>query len=198
MEIDFKTKPTLIGNKVILRPFIVEDTEKMIEFILEPELRKLTGSVINDEEANKPFTNEDIERITNWYHTRNEQTDRLDLAIVDKATNDVVGEVVFNEYNPTTNNVNFRILIGAKGCNKGIGTEAISLFIKYGFEVLNLHKIELGVYSFNPRAEKVYRKNGFILEGIKREDMIYNGVYYDTKYFGMLKEDYIKFRDTSK
>ncbi len=32
-----------------------------------------------------------------WYRTRGEQTDRLDLAIVDKATGEVVGEAVLNE-----------------------------------------------------------------------------------------------------
>ena len=53
-----------------------------------------------------------------------------------------------------------------------------------------MHKVELDVYSFNPRAEKVYRKNGFVLEGVKRKDYQYNGTYIDTKLFGMLKCDY--------
>jgi RimJ/RimL family protein N-acetyltransferase len=67
--------------------------------------------------------------------------------------------------------------------------------LEYGFEVLNLHKVELGVYSFNPRAEKVYRKNGFVLEGVQREAIQYNDEYFDTKIFGMLKEDYLRARE---
>jgi RimJ/RimL family protein N-acetyltransferase len=56
---------------------------------------------------------------------------------------------------------------------------------------LQLHKIGLEVYSFNPRAERVYQKAGFVLEGVKREDFIYNGEYIDTKVYGMLKADYL-------
>ena len=42
----------------------------------------------------------------------------------------------------------------------------IALFLKYGFDVLKLHKIELQVLSFNPRGEHVYIKNGFVLEDL--------------------------------
>ena len=31
----------------------------------------------------------------------------------------------------------------------------------FAFEELKLHRLELDVYSFNPRAERVYQKAGF-------------------------------------
>ncbi|MDF2868657.1 MAG: GCN5-related N-acetyltransferase [Anaerocolumna sp.] len=167
-KIDFSNKPVLEGSKVILRPFV--EAEIMLALLEEPELRKLTGSVCSDEEAGEPSPQEEIDRTKQWYLTRNEQTNRLDLAIVDKESGNVVGEVVFNEYNEDTGNVNFRILIGQAGCNRGIGSEAASLFIHYGMTVLKVHKIGLEVYSFNPRAERVYQKAGFVMEGVKRED----------------------------
>ena len=82
--------------------------------------------------------------------------------------------------------------------NKGLGSEAIQLFIQYGFEQLNLHKISLEVFSFNPRAEHVYTKVGFKLEGIKREDFKYNDKYIDTKIFGLLKSEYDQINDRSQ
>jgi RimJ/RimL family protein N-acetyltransferase len=191
MKIDFQTKPTLKGKKVTLQPFMQDDWIKMLPILEEPEVNRLTGSVVNDDEANNSISSEEIERIKKWYQSRNQQMDRLDVAIIENETGELVGEVVFNDYNETTQNVNFRILIGAKGRNKGLGTEAIALFLQYGFEVLNIHKVELDVYSFNPRAEKVYRKNGFVLEGIKREDFSYNGEYFDTKIFGLLRKEYL-------
>jgi RimJ/RimL family protein N-acetyltransferase len=185
-------KPVLTGEKVILRPFEMKDSEVMLEILEEPELKKLTGSVTSDEEAMEASSTEENERVRQWYTTRNEQSNRLDLAIVYKDSNQIVGEVVFNEYDEETGNVNFRILIGQAGCNKGLGTEAINLFIKYGMEELELHRVGLEVYSFNPRAEKVYQKAGFILEGIKREEFMYNEEYIDTKIYGLLKSDYYK------
>jgi RimJ/RimL family protein N-acetyltransferase len=191
-QIDFSIKPILEGKTVILRPFEKNDWEKMIEILSDPELIKLTGSATSDEEAKEAMDTEEQERIKNWYLSRNEQKDRLDLAVVVKETGELVGEVVFNEYDEDTGNVNFRILIGPKGRNRGFGSEAISLFINYGFDKLELHKIELEVDSFNPRAEHTYQKNGFVLEGILRENFKYNDVYIDTKMYGMLKSDHRK------
>ncbi len=189
---DFIRKPILEGKKVILRPFNIKDWEKMLLILAEPEVNRLTGLVVNDQEANGALSPEEMEKIKEWYLSRNEQTDRLDLAIIEKENEALVGEVVFNEYDETTGNVNFRILIGEAGRDKGLGTEATEIFLRYGFEVLGLHKVELEVYSFNPRAERVYRKNGFILEGVKREAFRYNDMYIDTHIYGMLKDDYDK------
>ena len=38
----------------------------------------------------------------------------------------------------------------------------------FAFEELKLHRLELDVYSFNPRAERVYQKAGFRREGVLR------------------------------
>jgi len=194
-KINFQAKPVLEGKKVILRPFEMNDWEKMLPILEEPEVRRLTGSDNSDEEANLSISPEEAEKIKQWYQSRNQQADRLDLAIVERQSESLVGEIVFNDFDETTINVNFRILIGSSGRGKGLGTESIALFLRYGFEVLGLHKVELDVYSFNPRAEKVYRKNGFVLEGVKREDFQYNGTYIDTKLFGMLKSDYVQLKN---
>lgn len=188
--IDFTNKPVLIGDKVILRPFEEKDCEVMYKILNEPKLRKLTGSVKNDEEAHKALSPEEKEEIRQWYITRNEQSNRMDLAVVYKESGQVVGEVVFNEYEEEIDSVSFRVLLSEDSCDKGVGTEAISMFIQYGMEVLELHRIWLEVYSFNPRAERVYQKVGFKLEGIKREEFRYNQEYIDTKIYGLLRSEY--------
>lgn len=189
-QVNFVKKPIIIGNRVILRPFENQDIEPMITILNEPELKKLTGSVTNDRDANIEMDEDERKRVEDWYKSRNDQTDRLDLAIVMKDTNHIIGELVFNEYDECTNNVNFRVLISHSYLNRGLGSEAIQLFVQYGFEELCLHKISLEVFSFNPRAERVYTKIGFKLEGIKREDFKYNDEYIDTKIYGLLKSDY--------
>lgn len=189
-QINFKDKPVLVGERIILRPFQNEDLVDMIKILNEPELKKLTGSVTNDRDANKIMEDDERNRITSWYQSRNIQSDRLDLAIALKDTNQIIGEVVFNEFDDHSNNVNFRILISQSYSNQGFGSEAIQMFIQYGFEQLNLHKINLEVFSFNPRAEHVYKKVGFKLESIKREDFKYNDNYIDTKVYGLLKSEY--------
>lgn len=187
---DFAKKPVLTGQRTILRPFEPGDGEKMVSILEEADVRRLTGSAENDEQAHASTTLEQGEHIRVWYDTRNAANDRLDLAIVDAVSGQLVGEAVFNEYDENTGNVNFRILIGAAGQGRGLGSEAIALFVRYGFEQLGLHRIGLEVFSFNPRAERTYVKNGFVPEGVKREEFAYNGEYIDSKVYGMLRGDY--------
>ncbi|MNI02827.1 Spermidine N(1)-acetyltransferase [compost metagenome] len=187
---DFSIKPTIQGHKIVLRPFQSEDIQPMLNILSDYEVRKLTGSICTDQEAYTPASPEEIRKTTQWYHTRNNQSDRLDLAIVEKTSNKIVGEVVFNEYDNNANKINFRILIGPDGRNKGLGSEATALYIKYGFDILKLHKITLEVFSFNPRGEHVYLKNGFVQEGILREDFKYENEYIDSKIYSILSSEY--------
>jgi RimJ/RimL family protein N-acetyltransferase len=60
-------------------------------------------------------------------------------------------------------------MFGPRGRDRGLGTEAVRLLVGYGFEQLGLHRIELEVYSFNPRARRAYEKVGFVVEGVRRD-----------------------------
>jgi diamine N-acetyltransferase len=53
------------------------------------------------------------------------------------------------------------IAITAAMQDKGYGTEAIRTMVRYGMEILGLHRIFLKVYPHNARAIHVYKKCGF-------------------------------------
>ncbi|MET9023494.1 GNAT family protein [Actinopolymorpha sp. NPDC004070] len=95
-------------------------------------------------------------------HSRNEQPDRLDLAVVDQYNGACVGEVVLNEWDEPNRGCNLRIALVAAGQGRGLGTEAVRLMVAHGFEQLGLHRISLNVYDFNPRARRAYEKVGFV------------------------------------
>lgn len=103
-----------------------------------------------------------------WYETRADQTDRLDLAIVDPSTDKCVGEVVLNELSEHNASCNFRILIGVDGRNRGIGSEATRMLLDYAFSATSPNRVDLEVYAFNPRACHVHERCGFVYEGRKR------------------------------
>jgi hypothetical protein len=52
----------------------------------DPEVLKLTGSVHGDEAEAEPDDWSRVEQLRRWYRERNAQPDRLDLAVVDKAS----------------------------------------------------------------------------------------------------------------
>jgi RimJ/RimL family protein N-acetyltransferase len=187
---DFAIKPTLTGEKVILRPFAKADLPALREALLDPEARILTGSVHDEAQASAAMSREDEQAAVDWFTTRNEQPDRIDLAIVDKAARACVGEAVLNQWDPGNESCNFRIFIGRHGRDRGLGTEATRLIVGYGFERLGLHRISLEVYAFNPRARRAYEKVGFRPEGVLRESLRYNGEWVDATVMSILDREW--------
>lgn len=187
-ERDWLTKPTLSGGLVQLRPFQEGDLLAMGEALADPEVLRLTGTVHTPEEASGRADRLDDVGLA-WYRSRNTAPDRLDLAIVELATGACVGEAVLNDYDAANASCNFRILIGPRGRDRGLGTEATRLIVRYGLDVLYLHRIELSVYSFNPRARRAYEKAGFQVEGIARQAFRWGDEWVDTILMSVLETD---------
>ena len=175
----FADKPTLTGDRAVLRPFDGGDLPAMAEAIADPEVGRLTGSVNSSaQRADEGF---DEDRLREWYSTRNAQADRLDLAIVDRGSGECVGEVVLNEWEPENASCNFRILIGPRGRDRGLGTEATRLILAHAFDTAGLHRVSLEVYAFNPRAQRAYEKAGFVREGVRRDALRFDGEWSSTR-----------------
>lgn len=167
-------KPTLQGEQVLLRPPVREDAWPIAGLLTDEELLRFTGSVTSAAQA-AAFPLLPTDEILEWYSSRATIDGRLDLMIVDARTDEPVGEAVLNEWDPDARSANFRILMGPSGRDRGLGTEATRLTVGYGFEHLRLHRIELGVYAFNPRAQRTYAKVGFLVEGTRRDAFCYSG-----------------------
>ncbi|MDQ0930664.1 GNAT family N-acetyltransferase [Streptomyces turgidiscabies] len=178
---DFSVKPVLTGEKAVLRPFTEADAEVIAEVIEDPEVIRFTF---------EPDTVITPESLRSWYGSRSDRTDRLDLAVTDRATGELVGEVVLNEWNPATRSCNFRTLLGPRGRGRGLGTEATRLIVAYGFEQLGLHRIELQTYAHNQRALRVYEKVGFVVEGVRREVQLREGEWADEVLMAILDHEW--------
>jgi RimJ/RimL family protein N-acetyltransferase len=68
----------------------------------------------------------------------------------------------------------------------GYGTDAMRVLCRFGFDMMNLHRIQLDVYEGNERAIHVYEKVGFQVEGRRREAMFKYGRYQDVIVMGLL------------
>jgi RimJ/RimL family protein N-acetyltransferase len=191
---DWLSKPTLTGGLVRLRPFTGDDVDAMRDILADPELLKLTGSVHGSAETEP----NDDERLVSWYSTRATADERLDLAVIDLASDALVGEVVLNEWDAGNNSCNFRTLIGPAGRGRGLGTEATRLIVGYGFEVLGLHRISLDVFAFNPRAQRVYAKVGFVTEGVSREAFRWEDEWIDEISMSILAREWAQHRGFPK
>jgi RimJ/RimL family protein N-acetyltransferase len=186
-------KPTLVGELVVLRPFAADDVDAMAAMLADPDVLRLTASATStaEIEAASPIPDE---RTREWYATRADVDERLDLAIVDKVSGAVVGEVVLNAFDGNARSANFRTLMGPTGRGRGLGTEAARLILGYGFEQLGLHRIELDVLGSNPRAKRVYEKVGFVVEGVRRDAFAFDGERVDEILMAILADEWASHR----
>lgn len=73
---------------------------------------------------------------------------------------------------------------------KGYGTEAMRLMLRYAFIELNLRRVTLTVFEYNPRAIHSYEKAGFHHEGRLRGALLKDGKRWDMLYMGILFDDW--------
>ena len=150
-------KVTLQGDVVTLRPIVAEDADAVWEMVHDLEGNDLTGTT-------ETF---DREQIDAWCAARIDQDERLDLAIIENDTGEWAGEVVLNEFDPNANTASFRIsLRGPAWYGRGLGSAATAMLLRHGFDSIGLDAITLEVLERNPRARRVYTKQGF--EEIRR------------------------------
>ena len=73
--------------------------------------------------------------------------------------------------------------------SRGYGTEIAQTLIKFGFDKLELHKIEAGVATENLKSIKVLEKAGMTREGLRRQILPIRGVWKDNYHYAIVETD---------
>ena len=147
---------------------------------LDKEVARLTGC---KEEFSK-------DEVVSFFLKSLEEDDRYFFLII-APDGEIIGESVIYKFDWDLKCANFRIaLFRQTERGKGIGTWATEITRDFAFEKLKLHRLELDVYSFNPRAEKVYLKAGFKREGILRDAIMDGDKYADDILMSILEDEW--------
>lgn len=145
---------------------------------LDPDVARLTG-------CKESFTKDEV---LSFFNRSIEDEERYFFLVFDPEGN-VIGESVINEIDVHVRCANFRIgIFHASERGKGIGTWMVATTRDFAFEQLHLHRLELDVFSFNPRAIRAYCKAGFREEGVRR-DAVWDGDNYADDVLMSILED---------
>lgn len=169
----------LEGTNIYLSPLAEGDYDKFTSWMNEIE-----GTIYTN-----TFANVYTERAEKEYI--DERSKAYCFAIVKTKENELIGNIELFDLDLINGMATMGIYIGNKSeRSKGYGFEAINLILDYGFNVLNLHSINLTVASFNERAISLYKKCGFKYAGELRESRKILGKYYSTVYMDILEDEY--------
>lgn len=84
----------------------------------------------------------------------------------------------------------FAIMLDPDNQGKGYAEKVVRAVVDYGFNQLNLNKINLDVVDFNEKAVYIYEKVGFEIEGRRKQQVFIQGEYHDSLAMGLLRADY--------
>jgi RimJ/RimL family protein N-acetyltransferase len=172
--------PFLVGDKVYLRPLDRGDAPAFVTWLNDPELSRFLL-------ARLPMTLRAEEEFIDSLG----KGERITLGIALRDGDRLIGGAGLHDLDERCRRATFGILIGPpEERGKGYGTEVTRLMVGYAFETLNLNRVTLQVYEYNPRGMRTYEKVGFRREGVLRQDTYRDGRYWDTIVMGILREEW--------
>jgi RimJ/RimL family protein N-acetyltransferase len=68
----------------------------------------------------------------------------------------------------------------------------MKIILRYAFMEVNLQRVTLNVFEYNPRAVRTYEKTGFRHEGRMRQVLNREGKRWDMLFMGILREEWMK------
>jgi diamine N-acetyltransferase len=153
---------------------------------LEPNDLEFVYAVENDESVweishtQTPYSRFLVRQYLENAHQDIYEAKQLRLAICELDDNNAVGLIDLFEFDPKNNRAGIGIMIKDNQLrNQGIGTEALSLLIKYAFYNLNLNQLFANIDSENKASLQLFTKFGFEKIGVKKKWNLVNGVYKD-------------------
>ncbi|MFW6140937.1 MAG: GNAT family N-acetyltransferase [Candidatus Saliniplasma sp.] len=175
------------GENIILRDGVSSDIERYINWWDEGEWQKYDAPW---EVKDKDMSEKKRRKLFKELYIKNKRSPRK-RALISTTDGTPIGWV--NRYQDRKD-LDFWY-IGIDICEdqylgKGLGTEALELWIDYLFENSNIHKIALRTYSFNIRMKRVAEKLGFVEEGVEREIKRWEGRYIDLVDYGLLRREW--------
>jgi RimJ/RimL family protein N-acetyltransferase len=177
------SKSRLHGASVILRELTTADLPVLRSFVNDPEVMRASSvyAPVSDVQQEAWFKSAVASHNAMWFGIEDTRAEAARLVgtccLVDI---DWVGRVA-----------ELRIRLGDKDVwNGGLGTDACSVLLNFGFDDLNLERVGLRLWGRNTRAQRVYEKLGFVVEGRLRSAGFINGQRDDVIWMGLLREEW--------
>ena len=165
-------------NIITLRPLKRSDAQLFFTWYNDPEVLKFVS-------INSP---ESMEKEREWINKMS-KTKGSDMIFGIELVEDhrLIGSCGLHKISKKHSSAEIAIIIGDKTLwGQGFGTEAIRILIELAFRTLEIHRISASVLSFNLRSQKSLEKIGFKKEGLQREALCKQGIFYDLVLYGLI------------
>ena len=129
------------------------------------------------------------QKLLDWFSSRFNEGLGIRWGIALKGKSNIIGSIGFNNYTKK-HRANIGYDLKSSYWNRGYMTEALQTVVEFGFNALEINRIEAEVMQGNVISEILLKKLKFRREGVLREWMIWNEQYYDITMYSLLKTEY--------
>src|SRR5690606_38404427 len=150
-----------------IKPLTENELSARVELLNNPEISKFlnTHEIFN------------IEKTINWFKEIKKDKSRFDCVFY--VNTQIIGMGGLVKINYINKNAELYMYLNPVFQGMGFGFKSAKKLCEYGFNKFNLEKIYLFTFNENYRANRLYEKLGFKLEGILRQHTIKDGVLKD-------------------
>ncbi len=178
-----KQRPTIETERLILRPFSLDDA---------PEVQRLAGErevAANTLTVPHPYEDGMAEEWISTHQEGFEKGELINLAITRRSDGALVGAIGL-VVQPQHQRAELGYWVGKPYWNQGYCTEAARALLGYGFERLGLNRVYSHHFARNPASGRVMQKIGMTHEGRLRQHVKKWDVFEDLVQYGVLRSEY--------
>ena len=175
---------TIDTQRLVLRRFKYSDDEAMLKYwISDEKIQSLYSEPVYT-------TKEEVKELLDKYIGSYEKDDYYRWAIIEKSSGECIGQIAYFLVDSRNNFAEIEYCIGSHFQCKGFATEATRAVIEYGFNQMNLHKVQICTKTINAPSRRVIEKCGLTYEGTLRDYFYMNGEYVGRLYFSILRSEF--------
>jgi len=117
-----------------------------------------------------------------------------EFIIQEKDTKEIIGMAGVKKIDKFNKSSYLFFWVGSKYRNKGYALESISEILDFWFNGLKMRKLISEVATFNIPSNKLHKKLGMKLEGVKRKEYLnpFSKEYADMNLYGIFKDEWLK------
>lgn len=177
-------------ERLLLRPLIATDAPALFEvFSDEKVMRYWSGAAWNSiDQAHAKIAQ---------YQLALAENESLGLGIINSQTNLVIGTCSLFHLDAQCRRAEIGYGMASTAWGKGYMREALAALINFGFEKLDLNRIEADIDPRNQASLRSVERLGFIKEGHLRERWIVDGEVSDSSIYGLLRRDWLAQKSTN-
>lgn len=129
-----------------------------------------------------------IDKTVAWFESIKDNSLRKDFVFL--LEGEKVGMGGLTNISLQNRNCELYMYMDPKSQGKGLGYNSCYQLCNFAFNQLNLNKVFLYTFSENYRANSLYEKVGFKLEGVLREHTLKDDKLRDRNFYGILKKEF--------